>query len=32
MPQSYSSEHGQFFDAGSKAIISGVDVVCEESP
>ena len=30
-PQCYSSEHGQFFDAGSKANISGVDVVCEKT-
>lgn len=31
MPQCYSSDHGKFFDAGSKANISGVDVVCEKT-
>jgi len=30
-PQCYSSDHGKFFDAGSKATISGVDVVCEKT-
>lgn len=28
-PQCYSSDHGKFFDVGSKAAISGVDVVCQ---
>ncbi|MBV5336712.1 MAG: hypothetical protein J0653_01510 [Deltaproteobacteria bacterium] len=30
-PQCYSSDHGKFFDAGSKVNISGVDVVCEKT-
>lgn len=28
-PQCYSSDHGKFFDVGSRAAISGVDVVCQ---
>ncbi len=31
VPQCYSSDHGKFFDAGSKATISGVEVVCEKT-
>lgn len=31
LPQCYSGDHGKFFNAGDKASISGVDVVCEKT-
>lgn len=30
-PQCYSGDHGKFFNAGDKATISGVNVVCEKT-
>lgn len=31
LPQCYSGDHGKFFNAGDKATVSGVDVVCEKT-
>lgn len=31
VPQCYSGDHGKFFNAGEKATVSGVDVVCEKT-
>lgn len=31
VPQCYSGDHGKFFNAGDKATVSGVDVVCEKT-
>lgn len=31
LPQCYSGDHGKFFNAGDKANVSGVEVVCEKT-
>jgi len=31
VPQCYSGDHGKFFNAGDKANVSGVEVVCEKT-